>query len=148
MTPNRVIGHQGKIPWHISEDFRWFKKVTLGWPLLMGRKTFESLGKPLPGRFTYVLTGDPQLLHKPKTELFQYINGGDLNYCQGPWKDLWICGGSTVYKQFVPLCDEVYVSIILEEYEGDTFMPDFEHLFKNSEIYREHKDFWIVKYSK
>src|SRR5271154_3909195 len=59
MSENRVIGNQGKIPWHIPEDFRWFKHKTMGGTLIMGRKTFESIGKPLPGRKTVVLTRQP-----------------------------------------------------------------------------------------
>lgn len=148
MTPKRVIGKDGKIPWHISEDFQWFKHSTMGGSLLMGRNTFEALGKPLPGRFTYVLTNDPEKLHKKKTKEFMYINGGDLNYGGGPWNDLWICGGAKVYAQFVPLCHEVYASILLEDYEGDTFMPEFEELFPYSRIIKEYKQFWVVKYSK
>lgn len=155
MDPNRVIGNHGRIPWHISEDFKWFKEITMGCPLVMGRSTFESIGKPLPGRFTYILTNDPAKLALPKGELCQYVNKDGLFHIfnqdlgwQMQLDDLWVCGGARVYQEFLPLCNDVYVSHIMECYEGDTFMPQFENDFPQQEVLRHNREFWVCKHSK
>ena len=150
MTPNRVIGFRGRMPWTpITEDFRWFKHVTMGSSLLMGRTTFESIGKPLPGRFTYILTTDVAKTLLPAGELCAYVN--ERWIMELPFEKrnrIWVCGGAKVYQRFLPLCSEVYVTHIIEDYDGDTYMPEFESMFPNSKIVKETKDFWIVKHQK
>ncbi len=150
MTPERVIGHHGRIPWHIPEDFRWFKKKTMGHSLIMGRSTFDSLGKPLPGRFTYILTTDAAKLALPKADGCMYVSYDSLmqHMVSNTWAacETWVCGGAKVYKTFLPVCDEVFATIVLEDYEGDTYMPEFEHMFLESEILLEAKTHWIVRY--
>jgi dihydrofolate reductase len=154
MDPNRVIGYKGRMPWHISDDFKYFKKMTLGHPLVMGRSTFDSLGgKPLPGRFTYVLTTDETKLKTPPTDLFRYVSmelllalfNQDLTW-QLQRNDLWVCGGARVYKELLPQCDQIYMSHIMECYEGDTFMPEFETNFPHSQVMEEFDEFWAVKH--
>lgn len=152
MDPNRVIGKNGKIPWHYSEDLKWFKKATFGNCLLMGRNTFESIGKHLPDRFAYILTNDTYKLLLPSGTYSCYVNeqwiltqsekNPNFN------KHLWVCGGAKVYQNFLPLCESIYVTHITEEYEGDVYMPEFESMFPNPEIIWENKDFTIAKYSK
>ena len=148
MDLNRVIGVDGRIPWHCPDDFAWFKKMTTGGSLIMGRKTFDMVGI-LPGRFTYILTNNRAKQSLPPGGAGQYI---DYQYIADHqmWKDprLWICGGATVYKQLFPLCDEFFLTIILDEYEGDTFLPEHEGIFPYSEIIQETKQFWIVRYWK
>lgn len=149
MDPSRVIGYKGRIPWHIPEDFKWFKKITMGSPLLMGRSTFESIGKPLPGRYTYVLTNNPEKLLLPTTELCGYVGEKHIFDLPYQYRDtIWVCGGASVYKRFFPLVTEVYVTHVLDDYEGDTYMPYFEDHFPNQTIIQEAKNFWIVKYAK
>ena len=152
MDPYRVIGHRGKIPWHYSEDFQFFKNVTMGHNLLMGRNTFESIGKPLPGRFTYILTTDRAKLLTPPGTLACYVSGEWVRdqFHNNPekFKNMWLCGGAKVYGEFLPLCSGIYVTHIIEEYEGDTYMPEFEHLFPDGEVVRETRNFWIARYWK
>jgi dihydrofolate reductase len=150
MAPDRVIGFRGKLPWPpIKEDFRWFKRLTMGFPLLMGRSTFESIGKPLEGRYTYILTSDQYKTTKPVGKTYAYVSETQvLNLPVDVQNNLWVCGGAKVYHRFLPFCDEIYVSHIIDEYDGDTFMPQFEERFPNSEILYEYKNFWILKYWK
>ena len=152
MDPHRVIGHHGRIPWYYSDDFKWFKRATTGGSLLMGRTTFESIGKPLPGRYTYILTNDRMKQLLPPGELCCYVSGDwmrtRLNDFPDLAKKLWLCGGARVYKEFLHLCESVYVTHIMEEYEGDTFMPEFESMFPNGTVIQEHPDFWVAQYWK
>jgi len=163
MDLNRTIGNNGKLPWpKIKEDFAFFKKMTIGDNLIMGRKTFDSVGE-LPGRFTWILTNDQSKMAKKclnmAGESYAYNNnsayveradidkfiateGKDPRYTS----DLWVCGGAQIYKDLIPLCTDVYVTLVLNEYEGDTFLPEFEHLFIEQTIIKEHKDFWIIRY--
>ena len=161
MDLNRVIGNKGKIPWKISDEFQWFKQKTINDVIVMGRTTFDSIGC-LPGRFTYVLTSNPNKLSTHEQSILARENKDGLHHCYIQGKDLiewcqkwpertnyfWLCGGAKIYQQFLPYCSEVYQSIILDEYEGDTFMPEYEHDFPNSELIMEHKKFWVVRYWK
>ena len=100
MSENRVIGNHGKIPWHLPEDFRWFKHKTMGGTLIMGRKTFESIGKPLPGRKTVVLTHRP--LDAENVETCANLALFDTEYFKThPVADYWVCGGGTIYNQLL-----------------------------------------------
>src|SRR5277367_2048684 len=100
MSENRVIGNQGKIPWHLPEDFRWFKHKTMGGTLVMGRKTFESIGKPLPRRKTIVLSRDAKFsavdTYLDITSLEQALPALPAPY--------WICGGAEIYRQLLEKC--------------------------------------------
>lgn len=150
MSLNRVIGNQGKIPWHIPYDLKFFKKMT-GGPnggyLLMGRKTFDSVGV-LPKRFTYILTKNPSLVGFTNGK-FAYITENNFEESIAKVKSqLWLAGGAQIYEKYITLCSEVYVTLVLDEYEGDAFMPAFEYLFPHSEIIKETKNYWIVKYAK
>jgi dihydrofolate reductase len=150
MDLNRVIGYQGKIPWHLSSDMKFFKKMTCGPDdgyLLMGRKTFDDVGV-LPKRFTFILTKNPKLIGFNNGK-FAYITETNFDEAtKGIKSRLWVAGGAQIYKKYIPLCSEVYTTLILDEYEGDTFMPAFEHLFPNSEILKETKNYWVVRYWK
>ena len=122
MSLNRVIGRDNTIPWHLPEDFRWFKRATMGQAIVMGRTTFESLGKPLPGRKNCVLSRT-----LPPSEGIHIARDlaelGDLT-------DAWLIGGASLYAQFLPECTDLYLSVVQREVEGDTFFPPFEHLFE------------------
>jgi dihydrofolate reductase len=149
MSLNRVIGNNGKIPWHLPLDFKWFKQTTMGAKLLMGRKTFESVGKALPGRTTYILTNDPnKVMRSPCANAWYLDESKLLSHNEEFLDNTWVCGGTAVYEKFIPQCSEVLLTIVLEEYPGDAVMPVFEDLFHNSEILRETRDFWIVRYWK
>lgn len=97
MSENRVIGNGGDIPWHLPEDFKWFKETTMGGILVMGRKTFDSIGRPLPGRETYVLSRTPRNI--PKVHCFNDLAVLDQLATE---KTIWIAGGGEIYRQLLP----------------------------------------------
>src|SRR5690242_7835490 len=112
MSLNRVIGRDNKIPWHLPEDFRWFKKCTSGQVVLMGRKTFESLGKPLPNRTNIVVTGGPEI---PGVEIVRDLNA--FNPQAYAPREVWVIGGSEVYAQMLPRCTDLYLTVVQREVE-------------------------------
>jgi len=121
MAENRVIGRGNELPWHVPEDFRWFKSRTIGKTLLMGRKTFESLGKPLPKRRTIVLsrsgfTADGVSVVASLDELPSLLTESEL----------WICGGAEIYGMTMDRWDELFLSVVDGKFEGDAFFPEFE----------------------
>lgn len=151
MDLNRVIGYEGKIPWYISEDYQHFRKMTSdpsnGGYLVMGNTAYQKIG-PLPKRFTYVLTTDEYRLSLPATKCQTYVHPNNFHNLTIPWDKLWVCGGAKTYKLLLPQCKEVYLTIVLDEYDGDIYMPEFEDQFTNQEIVRETKEYWIVRYWK
>lgn len=138
MSENRVIGNKGKIPWHLPEDFRWFKHKTMGGTLIMGRKTFESIGKPLPGRKTIVLTRGNTPIPEVQTisdwkPLRQPTEDGPHNY--------WVCGGAQIYAEMLPICAYLYLTRVKRTVAGDTFFPEFETTFRLIGTIHENTDF-------
>ena len=160
MSLNRVIGNGNKIPWRIPEDFQWFKRKTLGHPVVMGRKTFECIGRPLPNRRHLVLTRRPQRLIEEHPCVFGRFKewrgreekGSACNNCDLLLfrsidilidfsiqfsRPVFVCGGEEVYRQLLPLCSNLYLTRVKREAEGDSFFPCFEDLFDLKEVLRE-----------
>lgn len=121
MSKNRVIGKDNKMPWHLPADLAYFKKTTMGHTILMGRKTFESMGRPLPGRHNVILTR--QADYKPEGCTVFHSMEEALEALRG--KDLYVIGGAEIIKEFLPIVDKLYLTLIDEEFEGDTFLPEF-----------------------
>jgi dihydrofolate reductase len=176
MSLNRVIGNGNQIPWHLPEDFKWFKKMTTGNVVVMGRKTFESLGgKPLPNRINVVLTRHPIRLRRKHPELFQHATVGTrATKLRRPFQlvlpktaalteirlqtqllkldpaefstDVYVCGGAQIYEQALPLCSDLYLTLVKREVTGDAFFPPFEDRFELAEEIRDTPDFQILHY--
>ena len=142
MSRNRAIGLNGKIPWHLPEDLRWFKERTLGGALIMGRKTYDSIGRPLPGRKTYVVSRTADIAG---VEMIRDLNSFDFQSIETP---VYVVGGSEIYAQLLPRCTDLYVTQLLTDAEGDTFMPPFEHDFPNVSVIRETDQFQILHYQR
>jgi dihydrofolate reductase len=142
MSENRVIGDGNKIPWHIPEDFKWFKKTTMGHVLIMGRKTFESIGKALPERDTIVISRNS--FNHPDVKSISNFDEIDLYADQN--KKVFICGGAEIYKQTIENCSELYLTIVRKKITGDAFFPSFEHHFNKGDLIKEEKDFSIFHY--
>lgn len=145
MTPDRVIGRGGTLPWHLPEDLAFFKRVTLGHPVVMGRKTFESIGRPLPRRRNIVLTRDRswladgvEVIHRPE----------DLKSLPELAGRVFIIGGSEIYAAFLPDTDDLLVSHVFAEHEGDTRFPEFGKDFPNAELLETHADFEVRRWSR
>ena len=119
--PNRLIGSQGDLPWHLPGDLAFFKKTTSGHPIVMGRKTFESIGRVLPKRQNIVLTRDPNWSAEGATVIHSPT---DLPETALALPDpVFIIGGAEIYQQFLPLLDEILVTRVKNAYEGDTHFP-------------------------
>ena len=144
MARNRVIGFQGKMPWHLPEDFRWFKRATMGGTLLMGRKTFDSIGRALPGRLTLVVTRGEIVTDSLDVDTIRDLAAfRPENYAP---REVWVAGGAEVYAQTLARCAELYLSLVDQEPEGDTFFPPFEDDFELAGIVLQAEGFEVRKY--
>lgn len=123
MSRNGVIGKDGSMPWHIPEDLQYFKTLTTGHTLIMGRKTFESIGRALPNRLNVVLTKDPDY-KAPGCQLVHSVEEVIKGYASEE-KELFIIGGSTLYRAFMPYAKKLYITRIEATIEGDTYFPTF-----------------------
>ncbi len=116
MGKNRVIGNGNKIPWNLKKELQFFKQMTLNKTVIMGRKTYESLGKPLPNRINYVISKSlpptPGVIQVPSIE--------DVLHLQ----QAWVIGGAEIYKALLPYCNSLFLTILKDEYPGDTFFPE------------------------
>ena len=140
---NRVIGRGGKLPWHISEDLKRFKRLTTGHTVLMGRKTFESIGRPLPNRRNVVISSTPQ----PGVETYRTIPEA-LKALQGEEK-VFVIGGGQLYACLLDSADELYLTLVDQDIEGDTIFPHYEQLLGTHfrEVERErHEGYTFVDY--
>ncbi len=142
MAENRVIGCRGRIPWHLPEDFRFFKQTTLGHVLVMGRKTFASIGRPLPGRETIVLTRSGWSHPGVKTA----AGLERLPLAPDDPRRVFICGGAEVYAQALPLCSDLYLTQVKRTVEGDTLFPPFEDQFELVGVVLECPEFTVRLY--
>jgi dihydrofolate reductase len=143
MASNRIIGRDGDLPWRLSEDLKWFKKLTLGHPIVMGRKTMESIGRPLPKRRNIVISRS--LEEAP--EGFELIASCDeVRELCGEAETIFVIGGAQIYGEMLPECDEVLLSYVYHPYEGDTELPSFEEDFEMKEILYQDDDFELRRY--
>lgn len=145
MTADRVIGRDGKLPWHLPGDLAFFKRTTTGHPIVMGRKTYESIGRPLPRRRNIVLTRDPawsapgvEVIHQP----------AELKSLPGLDGRVFIIGGSEIYATFLPETDELLVSHVFASHQGDTRFPEFETDFPYSAIVESHEQFEVRRWKR
>jgi len=135
--PQLVIGKEGKLPWHYSEDLKYFKRTTMGHPIIMGRKVFEGLSeKPLPGRENIVLSRSKSYEHVLTFSSFDKA----LDHVEEE-EIVFLIGGGEIYKQFLFRVDKLYVTEIHQAYEGDTFFPEYRDKIGTvwKEIKREDK---------
>ena len=123
MGRNRVIGRDGGLPWRLPADLKFFKSQTMGHHLIMGRRTWAELGKPLPGRTNIVVTrnqdfeADGAIVVRSFEAALEYSNGEE---------EVFVAGGAEIYKLALPVCDRMHLTLIDEEFEGDTFFPAYD----------------------
>lgn len=124
LSDNRVIGKENKLLWHIPEDFKRFKTITSGHPIIMGRKTYQSIGKPLPNRSNIVVTRDTNFTAEGCIIVHSLEQGLEeakkINN-----EEIFIIGGGDLYKQGMNYADKLYLTIIHQKFDGDTFFPDY-----------------------
>ncbi|WP_163932134.1 type 3 dihydrofolate reductase [Paraferrimonas sp. SM1919] len=123
MAHNRVIGKDNQMPWHLPEDLQHFKKMTLGKPVVMGRKTFESIGRPLPGRHNIVISRNPDYQPEGVTVVDSFEKAYQL---EKDTEELMVMGGGQLYLQTLPKADNLYLTFIDLEVEGDTQFPHWD----------------------
>jgi dihydrofolate reductase len=123
MSKNRVIGRKGTLPWRMPADLRHFRQVTMGHPILMGRKNYEDIGRPLPGRMNIILTRQRYfraegciVVHSP----------GEVEDHVSEDAEIMVIGGAEIYAQFLPRAGRMYLTLIHAEIDGDTFFPEFD----------------------
>ncbi len=143
MSLNRVIGAGNQIPWHLPEDFQWFKQTTTGHVLVMGRKTFASIGRPLPNRETVVLSRSD--FQHPGVKTIRSLE--ELPPLVGQ-RQVFICGGAQIYEQLLPRCAELLLTLVQREVQGDVFFPQFEDAFELVEEIRDTPEFKILRYQR
>lgn len=141
LSENRVIGQGPRIPWHLPEDFRWFKRMTTGQVVVMGRKTFESIGRPLPNRETIIVSRHGFTVPGVRT-----VRSLDEIQPAAEPRDVFICGGAEIYALALPRCSDLYLTHVKRVVEGDVFFPPFEDLFEPVETLADNADFRIVHY--
>jgi len=140
---NRVIGDGNGLLWHIPDDLRRFKEITMGHPVIMGRKTFESilaiLGKPLPGRTNIVITRDTVWSHEGAVAAHS-LDEAIAMAAEEDQEEIFIGGGGQVYNEALPYIERLYLTLIDDQKEGDAFFPAYEDIFtkKVFEEEREH----------
>jgi dihydrofolate reductase len=124
MDENRTIGRENQLPWHLPEDLKFFKKVTMGHPIAMGRKTHESIGRVLPGRENIVITRQEGYQSEGCTMFYSVEEF--VNYCRDVDDEIFVIGGAEIFREAFPYVDCLYLTLIHETFEGDTYFPPFD----------------------
>lgn len=125
MGKSRVIGIKNTLPWKLPADLNHFRQITKDKPVIMGQKTFESIGKALPGRINIILTFDKNFRAPGCIPAYSIEKALQIAKEKGA-KEAMICGGASVYKQFLPLADRMYLTFIEGDFEGDAYFPEFD----------------------
>ncbi|HET6408017.1 MAG TPA: dihydrofolate reductase [Chthoniobacteraceae bacterium] len=139
MSLNRAIGKDNKLPWHLPEDLKWFKKLTTGHVIIMGRKTWESIGKPLPNRESIVVSRTDV----PGIRTVRKLSDIDPAADQ---RDYFVIGGAQLFQDALPLCSDLFLTLVKREVEGDVFLGRFEDRFVLNETIQDTPEFSILHY--
>ena len=145
MTEDRIIGRDGTLPWHLPDDLAFFKKTTSGHPIVMGRKTFDSIGRPLPKRQNIVLTRDKTWTH-PGVDVIHAPE--ELAHIVTTPSTIYIIGGAEIYQAFLPQLHVLLITHVKQNHPGDTRFPGYEHDFPHSEIILEHPQFTVKRHTR
>ncbi|MCF7503895.1 MULTISPECIES: type 3 dihydrofolate reductase [Vibrio] len=129
MADNRVIGKDNQMPWHLPADFAWFKRSTMGKPVVMGRKTYDSIGRPLPGRLNVVISRDESLEIEGVTTVTSIEKALEL---VSDVDEVMIIGGGSIYESCLPKADKLYLTYIDFAVDGDTQFPEWGEGWKQS----------------
>lgn len=121
---NGVIGRDNALPFRVPEDVRYFKSTTLGHPVVMGRRTFDSIGKPLPGRLNIVITRSPRWSHPGCERASSLAEAIGIAEGRQPGVEIFVIGGAQIYREALPIADRAIVTEVDAQVEGDTFFPD------------------------
>ncbi len=143
MAPDRGIGYRGGLPWHLPDDLKTFKRITTGHPILMGRKTFESIGRPLPNRQNIVITRDRNwtaegvdVIHRPEEV--------ETLSLQDP--EVMVIGGAEIFKLMMPLMTRMWISHVTHQHPVDTWLPELDARFKPGVLQERFEGFDLYLY--
>lgn len=125
MASNRVIGHHNQLPWHLPADLKHFKEITTGHAILMGRKTHESIGRPLPNRINIILTRDPHY-QANGCHVVTQLDDALKTAANHAASEIFIIGGAQVYTQLLPQTHRIYLTKIHQAFDGDTYFPELK----------------------
>lgn len=141
MSLNRAIGKDNKLPWHLPEDLKWFKKLTTGHVIIMGRKTWDSIGKPLPNRESIVVT---------RTEIpgIRTVRNLSEIHPNADAREYFIIGGAQLFREALPLCSDLFLTLVKREVAGDVFLGAFEDQFVLAETIQDSQEFSILHYTR
>ena len=137
MGRNRVIGNKGKLPWHMPADLKYFRDKTKGKPVIMGRKTFDSMGKLLPNRTNIILTRDR---HYKADGCIVADSADEALKSAGNAGEIMVIGGQKIFEQFMPIADRIYLTIIYADFEGDAYFPKYGKEWKEASRERHNAD--------
>ncbi len=147
---NRVIGNENKMPWHIPNELAYFKEKTMGKAIIMGRNTFESIGRPLPGRLNIVISRNTEYKVEGVTVVHSIKEA--IEMAKEYHEEVMIIGGEQIFKEVLPFADILYVTLIQHQYEGTTFFPEYEEEWevvssseKNSTENNVHYEYLVFK---
>lgn len=161
MSENGVIGRGAEIPWHLPEDFKWFKQKTVGHIVVMGRKTFVSIGRPLPHRETIIVSRSGYRFPGVQTvadiqDIVQRDDrrdpddgaerGGESNTDLHRDRTIFICGGAQIYAEALPFCSDLFLTHVKRTVVGDILFPEFESRFVREAVLQDNPEFSIVHY--
>ena len=136
MSKNRVIGKNNSIPWKMPADMKHFKELTTGKPVIMGRKTYESIGKPLPNRTNIIITRDQN--YKAENCIVVHSVDEALKASEGS-AEVMVIGGAQIYKEFLPKANKIYLTLIDADFEGDAYFPEYNVKEWKETAYEEHE---------
>lgn len=151
MGRNRVIGKNNSLPWHIPADFAYFKKVTMGHTVIMGWRTFESIGRPLRGRRNVIITRNKD--YRAEGCIICHSVEEALEFAKN--EEVFVIGGADIYSSFLPYADRLYITLIEEDFEGDAYFPQIDFskwqiVFKTAGEKNEKNPYtyWFIVYEK
>lgn len=130
MSKNRVIGNENKLVWNIPEELKRFRELTSGHPIIMGRKTHQSIGRVLPNRVNIIISRDPDFKVEGALVVHSLQDAIEKAKNEPGSDEIFIIGGGQIYKQAIPLADRLYLTIVEGKYQGDTFFPDYSSFNK------------------
>ena len=153
VSENGVIGRDGAMPWRLSTDLKRFKAITLGKPVIMGRKTWDSIGRALPGRLNIVITRDPSFAGAGAVTAHSFAQAktiAEQNANELGVDGIFVIGGGEIFKQALPFANRMHITEILDTIEGDTFFPVFDpnewHAVKSETVPESDKDSHATRY--
>jgi len=124
-TQEGGIGYENKLPWHIKEEMKLYKETTLNHTLVMGRKTFESIGKPLKDRKTIIISNNYYYYDHPDVSIRQF-DDELVKELKDSEEEIFVCGGRNIYELFMPYYDRLLISVLKDDYKADTFLPEID----------------------